>query len=213
MLGSTNEELRPTNVFHGMPIYPPQSQVGAAMPPQIHDGMAGLGGHAPAGVAPVGVKRKASEDPELTAALYGNLPESKRRKFILVDDTQRGNRVRVRVVLDQVEINEIPDSYRKSNSVYPRAYFPLQMQSPSDAPRNRRLFADDEDDGGAEHATVSKTSVPIPLLEGGQELSLPKISKNKKKRENTVNEMGYRMSWSQGRVFAGRLLFLQKSRK
>ena len=183
------------------------------MPPQIHDGLAGMGVHSAAGVAPVGVKRKASEDPELTAALYGDLPESKRRKFILVDDSQRGTRVRVRVVLDQVEIDEIPDSYRKSNSVYPRAYFPLQMQSPSDTPRNRRLFADEEDDGGSENATVSKTTVPMPLIEGGQPLSLPRISKAKKKRENTVNEMGYRMSWSQSRTFAGRLLFLQKSRK
>ena len=183
------------------------------MPPQLHDGMAGMGVHSAPGVAPVGVKRKASEDPELTAALYGDLPEAKRRKFILVDDSQRGTRVRVRVVLDQVEIDEIPDSYRKSNSVYPRAYFPLQMQSPSDTPRNRRLFADEEDDGGSENATIGKTTVPVPLIEGGQPLSLPRISKAKKKRENTVNEMGYRMSWSQSRTFAGRLLFLQKSRK
>lgn len=183
------------------------------MPPQIHDGMASLGSHNQTGVATVGAKRKIAEDAETVAALYGDLPEAKRRKFILVDDSQRGTRVRVRVTLDQVEMNEIPDSYRKANSVYPRAYYPMQMQSPSDAPRNRRMLADDEDDGGAEHATVSRTMVPIPLLEGGQELPLPRISKSKRKREDTVNEMGYRMSWSQSRVFSGRILFLQKSRK
>ena len=185
------------------------------MPPQLHDGMASLGSHPLPSAATIGVKRKISEDPETTAALYGDLPESKRRKFILVEDSQRGTRVRVRVTLDQVDMDEIPDSYRKTNSVYPRAYYPLQMQSPSGgAPRSRRLFADDEDDGGSDNATVGRTSVPVPLLEGGgQEIALPRISKAKKKRENTVNEMGYRMSWSQSRVFAGRILFLQKSRE
>ena len=190
------------------------------MPPQLHDGLAGLGGaHNAPGLTPVGVKRKASSDadPETTAALYGDLPEAKRRKFILVEDSQRGTRVRVRVTLDNVDMDEIPDSYRRTSSVYPRAYFPRQMQSLGDAPRSKRLFAEDEDDGGAQAATVGRTTVPIPLLEdggsGGQELALPRISKAKKRRENTVNEMGYRMSWSQSRVFAGRILFLQKSRE
>jgi hypothetical protein len=144
--------------------------------------------------------------------LYGDLPESKRRKFILVEDNQRNTRVRVRVQLDQINLQDIPDSYRKQNSVYPRAYFPQQMQDPSEAPRNSRLFAEDEDDGGVQDTTVSKTLVPIPLLEG-EKLALPRVSKAKRKRENTLNEMGYRMSWSQGRVFAGRVLFLQKSCK
>ena len=183
------------------------------MPPHIHDAMSSMRPHNPTSVPPVGVKRKAAEDAETISTLFGDLPETKRRKFILVDDSQRNTRVRVRVALDQVEMDEIPDSYRKSTSVYPRTYFPRQMQSPSDTPRNKRVLADDEDDGGAEHAIVSRTNVAIPLLEGERELPLPRISKTKKKRENQINEMGYRMSWSQSRVFAGRILFLQKSRK
>jgi hypothetical protein len=34
----------------------------------------------------------------------------------LVDDPQRGCRVRVKVVLDKVNMDEIPDSYRESNA-------------------------------------------------------------------------------------------------
>lgn len=178
----------------------------------MHDGMTGLGAHQASSVAPVGMKRKIPEDAETTAALYGDLPESKRRKFILVEDAHRNTRVRVRVQLDQIEINDLPDSYRKQNSVYARAYFPRQMQDPSEAPKNPRLFAEDEDDGNVEAPTISKTLVPIPMLEG-QKLAVPRLSKAKRKKENTLNEMGYRMSWSQSRVFAGRVLFLQKSCK
>lgn len=53
------------------------------------------------------------------SALFGDLPEGKKRKFILVDDTQKNARVRVKVTLDQVNVQDIPDSYRKQNSVYP----------------------------------------------------------------------------------------------
>ena len=186
--------------------------MGVSMPPSMHDGMGGMGAHPASTIAPVGTKRKIPEDAETTAALYGDLPESKRRKFILVEDAQRSTRVRVRVQLDQIEINDLPDSFRKQTSVYARAYFPRQMQDPSEAPRNPRYFVGDEDDGNAEQSTVGKTLVPIPMLEG-QKLALPRISRAKRKKEDTLNEMGYRMSWSQGRVFAGRVLFLQKSCK
>ena len=191
------------------------------MAPPLHDGMDGLGGH-PSGPSAVPAKRKASEDAETTAALYGDLPESKRRKFILVDDTQRNSRVRVRVTLDQVEMKEMPDSYRKSNSVFPRAYFPMQMQDIDDKPRDPRTFADDDAAGGSangnsdEPAVLSRTLVPIPLMgedaDANGQVPVPKIGRSKRKRESTLNELGYRMSWSQSRVFAGRILFLQKSR-
>ena len=214
------------------------------MPPSMHDGMDALAPapHAPSAAAAHHAsssrKRRASDDAATTAALYGDLPENKRRKFILVDDAQRQNRVRVRVTLDQVLLDEMPDSYRRANSVFPRAYFPMQMQSPSAAPSDPRFRGEGApeatDRGGGdegcaraqaaargragegedtESATVGRTTVPVPLLEGGgRDIALPRISRAKRKREKTLNELGYRMSWSQSRVFAGRMLFLQKSR-
>lgn len=149
------------------------------------------------------------------AALFGNLPEGRRRKFILVEDAQRGSRVRVKVMLDQVDVNEIPDSYRKSNSVYPRTYVPVhgpfgRKRGPGDRD------SDDDDDGGGESeeaATVGRTIVPVPMLEGEGTLGVPRISKRKRGREGVLNDLGYRMSWGQSRVFAGRSVFLQRSCK
>ena len=246
LLGTPGSDLRPSHVFHNYASYPSHAAAaamgGAAMPPSLHDGMDALAPaphaqptaaahHSHSSSTALSRKRRASDDAATTAALYGDLPESKRRKFILVDDAQRHNRVRVRVTLDQVALDEMPDSYRRANSVFPRAYFPMQMQSPSAAPSDPRYRGDgaaqgsgSADGGGVaragvadedtECATVGRTTVPVPLLEGGagRELALPRISRAKRKRETTLNELGYRMSWSQSRVFAGRMLFLQKSR-
>ena len=79
-------------------------------------------------------------------ALFGDLSDGKKRKFILVEDPVKNQRVRVRVTLDTVDINEIPDSFRKSNSVYPRSWFPLQMQDPPPSSRGSRFFEGDEGD-------------------------------------------------------------------
>ena len=187
------------------------------MPPQMHDGMDGMASHGPSAHSAVAALVTKSEEDEKTTALYGDLPESKRRKFILVDDTARNTRVRVRVTLDQVEMKEMPDSYRKSNSVYPRSYFPMQMQSPPSSARGNRFFDDDDADGGSlddTRATVGRTLVPVPMMDGAEgEVSVPKLTRAKKRKENTLNDLGYRMSWSQSRVFAGRTMFLQKSRE
>ncbi len=40
-------------------------------------------------------------------SLFGDIPEAKKRKFILVDDPGKGGRVRVRVTLDTVDTDEI----------------------------------------------------------------------------------------------------------
>lgn len=169
-------------------------------------------GRGSSGTTTVAAAPKESEEGGLS--IFGDVPEAKRRKFILVDDTQRGNRVRVKVMLEQVDMKEIPDSYRKSNSVYPRSYFPMQMQTPPSSSRGRRYFEDeaaDDDDG---QPTVGRTLVPVPLLDGVEgEVAVPKIARNKHDRETVLNDLGYRMSWSQSRVFAGRTLFLQRARK
>lgn len=151
--------------------------------------------------------------------LFGQLPEGKRRKFILVDDPQRGARVRVKVVLDKVKMDEIPDSYRMTNSVYPRTYFPVQMRDParSLAP-SKRFFRDDTEHADdnlddAEASTVGRTVVPAPSLDGERNISVPKLSRRRHRKEVLLNDLAYRMSWSQSRVFAGRMLFMQRSRK
>lgn len=223
--GAPPNELRPSQIFHGYPSYPSQAINGASMAPALHDGMDAIGAHGGPSSHPsiaTSVPGKTEND-ERTTALYGDLPESKRRKFILVDDTARNTRVRVRVTLDQVEMKEMPDSYRKTNSVFPRSYFPMQMQSPPRSAKGTRFFDDDDPDGGElgdERATVGRTLVPVSTMEaadggsGAESLvAVPKLTRAKKRKEVTLNDLGYRMSWSQSRVFAGRIMFLQKSRE
>jgi hypothetical protein len=145
-------------------------------------------------------------------ALFGDLPEAKRRKFILVDDAQRGTRVRVRVMLDQVKMHEMPDSYRKNNSVYPRSWFPTEMQSPAPSPRQGR-WADDIETA-QEGTSAARSLVQVPLLDGSDtKVPIPSMSRSKRSKEVKLNDLGYRMSWSQSRVFSGRTLFLQRSCK
>jgi hypothetical protein len=144
--------------------------------------------------------------------MFGDLPDSKRRKFILVDDAQRGTRVRVRVTLDTVKMEEMPDSYRKSNSVFPRSYFAMQMTSPPASPRGSKVFADEPDvESDPSFPLAGSTIVPVPTLDGETRVPKPRLTRAKRSKEITLNDLGYRMSWSQSRVFAGRTLFLQKS--
>jgi hypothetical protein len=154
------------------------------------------------------------EEEERNIALFGDLPDSKRRKFILVDDAQRGTRVRVRVMLDQVQMEEMPDSYREKNSVFPRSYFPMQMTSPPPSPRGSRVFNEDLEPSDNGPAPVASQLVPVPMLDGTEaRVPKPRMTRMKRRKEVTLNDLGYRMSWSQSRVFANRTLFLQKSRK
>jgi hypothetical protein len=117
-------------------------------------------------------------------------------------------------MLDQVQMEEMPDSYRKSNSVYPRSYFAVQMQSPPPSPRGGGRFPDDEDTTAEDGGSGGATLVPVPMLDGSEaKVPLPRMSRAKRSKEVTLNDLGYRMSWSQSRVFSGRTLFLQRSRK
>jgi len=144
------------------------------------------------------------------AALFGDLPEAKRRKFILVDDAQRGTRVRVRVMLDQVRMAEMPDSYRKLNSVYPRSWYATEMQSPPSSPRRGR-WPDDVDEA-EEDVVANRQIVPVPMMDGSEtKVPVPRMSRQRRNKEVTLNDLGWRMSWSQSRVFSGRTLFLQRS--
>ncbi|KAI9681882.1 MAG: hypothetical protein M1822_006959 [Bathelium mastoideum] len=211
---SSPADARHTGGFY--PAYPSAHSIatGSGLP-SAHDGMDQLGG-GPHGTAhPVAASQATKEsEEERNSALFGDLPESKRRKFILVEDTQRGTRVRVRVMLDQVKMDDLPDSYRKGNSVYPRSYFPTEMQSPPTSARGSRFFDDPEDDEEADSSretTVGRTLVEVPMLDGSEvKVPMPRMNRARRNKEVTLNDLGYRMSWSQSRVFAGRTLFLQR---
>lgn len=205
---------------------------GPAMAPSVPNGMDSMPGPASALATPAstaarddaaGRGRDDDDDDSASAnnkALFGDLPESKRRKFILVEDSQRGTRVRVRVMLDQVKMDDMPDAHLRHNAVYPRSYYPRQMRSPPDTPGARKMW-DDEDDtietgGGVDSAaptpTRGRTIVPVSLMDGSEaKLPVPRMTKSRRQKEVALNELGYRMSWGQARTFNGRTLFLQRS--
>ncbi|GIJ85799.1 hypothetical protein Asppvi_004663 [Aspergillus pseudoviridinutans] len=220
--GHTATDIRTAQVFHGYPTFPTSASAGGgsrgpSIPPLIRDsGLGSLGRHA--AVATTVHKAEAVEDDDDECnpsheALFGALPDGKRRKFILVDDPQRGCRVRVKVTLDQVNMNEIPDSYREFNSVYPRTYFPVQMKHPRGrvVPGRRYSKDDHQTDDDQETATVGRVLVPAPQTDDGSEIAVPKLTRGRHRKEVLLNDLGYRMSWSQSRVFASRPLFLQRS--
>ncbi|KAL8716322.1 MAG: hypothetical protein Q9220_000227 [cf. Caloplaca sp. 1 TL-2023] len=237
-------DIRQLQVFPGYPNYPHQPVPGSVpIAPSTQDGIDGpLSTHsnmhsshpssAVAASIPTTTKledstydeTKDSRAPSSAAStnVYADLPEAKRRKFILVDDLDRNNhKVRIRATLDNVDMREIPDSYRRTNSVYPRSYYPIQMQSPKRlTSRGNRFFLDDEEGGGGaggdieEETVMGRTLVPIPMLEGEngeRELAVPRLGRAKRKREEMVNDLGYRMTWTQSRTFAGRTMFLQRA--
>lgn len=209
-MGSPND-IRQAHAFPGYQAYPAvPTSMGPSMTPNMPGGMHQLGRPGgPAAMASREVDDRNAED----IALFGDVPEDKRRKFILVEDTQKSNRVRVKVTLDQIEMTEIPDSYRKQNSVFPRAYYPVQMQTQSETSHGNRFVDIEGEEVDASAPTMSKASVPVPVTGGESEVDVPGISRSKRGREQKINELGYRMAWGQGRVFSNRPIFLGRARK
>lgn len=166
--------------------------------------------------------RSHAEEPD---GLFPDIPEAKKRKFILVEDNVRGSRLRVRVTLDGVDTNEIPDSFRKGASVYPRSYFPREMQSPPPSATGSRFFVDDLSDDGiqetegrdASHHRAPKPIgevVKVTMAEGQDgEATIPRTRNSRRGKEVRLNDLAYRMAWLQSRVFAGRTVFLQRARE
>ncbi|PYH48938.1 uncharacterized protein BP01DRAFT_288398 [Aspergillus saccharolyticus JOP 1030-1] len=220
--GQSPTELRNAQVFHGFHSYPTAGNIGSgprgpSIPPLLRESGIGALGRPPTVATASRIREVEDEEEEQnpsTEALFGTPPGGKPRKFILVDDTQRGARVRVKVSLDLVDMDEIPDSYRRTNSVFPRTYFPVQMRSPraSIVPGNRfikdRSELDDEDD---EVPTAGRVMVPVPQIDGESDIAVPRLSRARRRKEVLLNDLAYRISWSQSRVFAGRMMFLQRS--
>ncbi|KAK1020289.1 hypothetical protein LTR33_019081, partial [Friedmanniomyces endolithicus] len=172
--------------------------------------------------APTTTALKSEEEAASHRALFGDLPKSKQRKFILVEDPQRGTRVRVCAMLDLVKMDDMPDSHLRTNAVFPRSYFPRQMRgSPGSPAQGSRRWEDEDDDYEAEEEvegasgtapTRGKTTVAVPMMDGSEGvLSVPRMTKSRRVKEVALNELGYRMAWGQARTFNGRTLFLQRS--
>jgi hypothetical protein len=209
---AATDDVRQSQVFPGYPgSYPPNSNVGGpSMAPAMHDGM-GMGGRGPS----TAIAARSKSTDEDNVSLFSDIPEVKKRKFILVDDPSRGQRIRVRVTLDTVDTTQIPDSYRKNNSVYPRSWFPMQMQSPPPSAHGSRFFEDDDmDDDDSGRPGRGKTMVPVPMADGTEaEVATPKMRKSQRRKEVKLNDLGYRMAWHQSRAFSGRAVFLQRARE
>lgn len=211
------QDLRPAHIFHETPtaLNPGGSGAGPSIPPLLRDnGLSSLSRHPTIATSAHmdSTDHDIDEQGPTNDDLFSHLPDGKRRKFILVDDPQRGCRVRVKVVLDKVNMDEIPDSYRETNAVYPRTYFPIQMRDENRVIPAKRFFRDDAEQGDdPEASTIGRTIVPAPSLDGDTEIEVPKLTRQKHRKDLLLNDLGYRMSWSQSRVFAGRMLFLQRS--
>jgi hypothetical protein len=206
---SSNDDVRPAHVFTGYNNQPyPTSAPMSHMAPHS-------GGAIPA-------KRHSKANADEPDDLFPDIPEAKKRKFILVEDNVRGSRLRVRVTLEGVDTNEIPDSFRKGASVFPRSYFPREMQSPPPSATGSRFFGEDHDDDGTEETEgressrrgvnrTGKEMVKVPMGESSGEIAIPRMRKSTRGREVRLNDLGYRMAWLQSRVFAGRTVFLQRA--
>lgn len=182
--------------------------------PSVHDSMGSMQPQASSLAVPAQSPQK-DEPGSKKRTLFGDVPESKRRKFILVEDTQRGTRVRVRVMLEQVNMGEMPDSHLQNTAVFPRSYYPRQIDASGTDPRELMGWDDEDDEGEAGVLpTKGKTLVPVRLLDDTEtKLPIPRMTTSRRNKECALNELGYRMSWGQARTFTKRTLFLQRSRK
>lgn len=214
--------IRPSNVFHGNPAYPtPLHPYGPSLHPQLHNSIDQLPNHTTISASTALTTKMEDSSPspnKKPTSLFGNLPEGgKQRKFFTVEDPERSShKVRVKMALHECVISEVPDSYRRQNSVYPRSWFPTQMQlSPSSRGSRGRFLEERIGEAEAESHEETRNGtlmVKVPMLEGRQgELKVPGLGRKARQTEEQLNDMGYRISWTQSRTFAGRVMFLQQS--
>lgn len=209
--------LRQSQVFRGYPNFPTNGAVGASIAPQLQDGMGSLAAHGGHNHTAVAAAVPLTDEEERNNALFSDLPEGKKRKFILVEDPAKtGTKVRVRVSLESPNIGGMPDSSREINSVYPRSFFPKGMPITDGPSRRNRFYRADDAEAGSktdEQPTRGRTLVPIPVPDGEErELPVPRISRGKQNKERLLNDLGYRMAWGQLGIFQHKKVFLQKAR-
>lgn len=244
---SSPADVRHSHLYHAYPGHPGQSNY----PPPPHPSSVSIpsvsippppqGRHPHGTVATVSSSRPpspgavafaATKSNALSAlsdtALFTSLPEARKRKFILVDDASvKGGRVRVRVTLDSVNTEAIPDSFRKSNSVYPRSWWGTEMGL--DVPSEWVGDYDGDDDGvevegrhahrrggrrGVPSHADKTVMVSVPTgVDGEAQIRIPRVTRDMREQEVKLNDLGFRMTWLQSRVFSGRGVFLQRSRK
>ncbi len=109
-------------------------------------------------------------------------------------------------------------------------------ESPREKRARRIRFVEDDVEDGAEGQVeglgaadmgrglqVGRVTVPVTLVqerEGPEgprseerelRLKVPGLGRRAMEREEKLNDLGYRMVWGQSRMFANRMLFLQKS--
>ncbi|KAL8822515.1 MAG: hypothetical protein Q9191_006749 [Dirinaria sp. TL-2023a] len=209
-------DVRPSHVFHGFPNYPSNHAVGTAIAPPLHDGMGTLGGHPVSNHTAVASSVPKAEAAERSPAPFCDVNEAKRRKFILVEDPEGGKRVRVRVTLENSNIIEAPDDFRRRNCVYPRSFAPVGMPMEPRSARGNRFCADDDSEDEKDedgHVTKGRTFVPMPTLDNAEgEIPVPRIVRSRKRKEKLLNDLGYRMAWGQTKTFDRRTIFLQRAR-
>ena len=120
--------------------------------------------------------------------IFGDLPPSQRRKFILVDDPSRGSRERAQAMLDQAETKGMPNSYRKTHYVYPQSFSPMQTSIPppssSSASMGGRFPTDhDEESGAISRGEVVQTMVTVPSMDGVEvEMEVPRMGRVKRRK-------------------------------
>jgi hypothetical protein len=119
--------------------------------------------------------------------------------------------VRVHVELDSIKMEEMPDFHLQKNSVFPRQFYPRQMNSPISPRKDQEGW---NVSGGMEDDGETSQMARVQLLDGSEtELHIPVSPKDIQDKECALNELGYRMSWRQAKTFNERTVFMQKSRK
>ncbi|KAI1183522.1 hypothetical protein F5B17DRAFT_122123 [Nemania serpens] len=212
------DDVQPSHVFAGYAQQFLSHAASGSSAPSIHDGLSG------SHHAPIAAKRHSREGEDTNPeGLFPNNPEFKKRKFILVEDNRRGNRQRVRVQLEGVDTNEIPDSFRKRSAVFPRSYFPREMQDPPPSATGSRFFEDDlsdedvEVDGGRTGRSRTNRArecvmVKVPMANGVEgEVAIPRTRTATRTKEVRLNDLGFRLAWLNGRPFAGRTVYMQRA--
>lgn len=182
--------------------------------PSMHN-MNQLSSHGQVHAIPTPTPTRKVEYGEEEAKFFSDIAKVIPRKSITVKDIEKDTNVRVNVKLDGVSLDEIPDSFRQKNSVYPRSYYARHMQSP---PRSGASSVYDDsgiDTVGARFApSVGRIVVPVTLQDNWEtELAIPRTTKSRRTKERALNDLGCRMTWDYVQNFTERPLFVQRSRE